>query len=293
MTLAAIILVLISTFMHATWNLLARKQRSEMAFISKMLVFIMSIGLVPFAISEMLYPSITARGWLLAGCSGVCGATYLYSLARAYHLSDFTVVYPIARALPVLLVGLADVVRGRYLASMAWTGLLLVASGCVIIPLDSFRKISLKRYMHRSMLWMLLAASGTVGYSVIDKIASEIISSGPGSAIKYCYLFFSFSGMIFLTARRLIGTEIQKINQISSKAALLGGGCFFGSYGLVLWAFQMGRHASYVVAFRQFSIIIGVVSAFVIYKERGVLVRIAGAILITTGLIIVGVFGKL
>lgn len=293
MTLAAIILVLISTFMHATWNLLARKQWSEMAFISRMLVFIMSIGMVPFAIGEILHPSITARGWLLAGCSGVFGATYLYSLAKAYHLSDFTVVYPVARALPVLLVGLGDVVRGRYLTGMAWTGLILVASGCVIIPLDSFKKISLKYYMHRSMLWMLLAATGTVGYSVFDKIASEIISSGPGSAMKYCYLFFSFSGIVFHTIRHLTGTENQKINQVSSKVAFFGSGCFFGAYWLVLWAFQMGRHASYVVAFRQFSIIIGVALAFVIYKERGVLVRIAGAVLITTGLIIVGIFGKL
>jgi uncharacterized membrane protein len=59
-----------------------------------------------------------------------------------------------------------------------------------------------------------------------------------------------------------------------------------------LWAYQLGRHASYVVAFRQFSIVIGVVIAFVIYKERGVAVRILATVLITAGLILVGLFGN-
>lgn len=54
----------------------------------------------------------------------------------------------------------------------------------------------------------------------------------------------------------------------------------------------MGQHVSYVVAFRKFSIIIEVVIAFVIYKERVAFVRIAGIVLITAGLIFVGLFGN-
>lgn len=292
MTATAITLVLISTFMHATWNLLARRQRSEMAFIAQMLMFIMGLGLIPFLITEILYPAITPRCWLLAACSGVCGATYLYALARAYHASDFTIVYPVARALPVLIVGLGDVLRGRYLTAAGWLGLTLVALGCVIIPLHSFREISIKRYLHHSMLWILLTASGTVGYSLIDKVASEIIQSGPSQAGRYCYLFFTFSGLIFLTARRLTPAKYLNSNPIDLRLALLAGACFFGSYWLVLWAFQLGTHASYVVAFRQFSIIIGVTLAFVIYKERGVMVRVVGAVLITAGLIIVSLIGR-
>ena len=68
--------------------------------------------------------------------------------------------------------------------------------------------------------------------------------------------------------------------------------CNFSSYWLVLWAYQLSRHAGYVVAFRQFSIVIGVAVAFVAYKESGVFVRIVGVVLITAGLIIVGLFGN-
>lgn len=76
------------------------------------------------------------------------------------------------------------------------------------------------------------------------------------------------------------------------KGLAIGAVCFFGSYWLVLWVYQLGRHASYVVAFRQFSIIIGVVIAFVIYKDRIAFVQIAGIVLITVGLIFVGLFGN-
>jgi len=65
----------------------------------------------------------------------------------------------------------------------------------------------------------------------------------------------------------------------------------FGSYWLVLWAFQVTLKASYIVAFRQFSIIIGVVLAFAIFKKERYPVRLAGALFITAGLVIIGLQG--
>ena len=55
----------------------------------------------------------------------------------------------------------------------------------------------------------------------------------------------------------------------------------------------MGPYTSYIVAFRQFSIVIGAVLAFRIYKEKGLAVRISGALLITAGLVLIAVFGGL
>ena len=67
--------------------------------------------------------------------------------------------------------------------------------------------------------------------------------------------------------------------------------CFFASYSLVLRAYQLSDRAGYVVAFRQFSIIVGVALAFLIYKERWTLARFLGVGLICTGLVLVGMFG--
>ncbi len=66
----------------------------------------------------------------------------------------------------------------------------------------------------------------------------------------------------------------------------------FGAYWLVLWVYQLASRASYIVAFRQFSIVVGVVLAFFIYKEKGVKVRLTAVLIITTGLVIIGLWGK-
>ena len=42
-----------------------------------------------------------------------------------------------------------------------------------------------------------------------------------------------------------------------------------GAYWVCPWGFQLGGRVSYIVAFRQFSIVLAVAAAFVIYKECG------------------------
>ena len=293
MSPAAIGLVIISAFMHSGWNLLARRQKSEMAFFARMLLIVVFVGFLPAVISEGLTRSIPAKAWFCLVGSGFCAGLYLYSLAMAYGSSDFTIVYPVARALPVLLVAFGDLLRGRFLNGPGWVGLVLVVVGCLLTPLDSFREISLRRYFHHSILWMFLAAIGTVGYSLLDKVASEVVLAGPATAARYCYIFFFFASVVLLVLRRITNNKPPKDKTIGWKRPVVGAICFFGAYWLVLWAYQLCQHASYVVAFRQFSIVIGVVVAFLIYKERGVVVRLTGTILITTGLILVGMYGAL
>jgi drug/metabolite transporter (DMT)-like permease len=136
----------------------------------------------------------------------------------AYEASDFTIVYPVARALPVLLVALGDVFRGRFLNGPGWLGLVLVAVGCLLTPLHSFGEISLRRYFHRSIFWMLLAAIGTVGYSLLDKVASEVVLAGPATAARYCYIFFFFASVVLLLLRRLTNNKPPKDQTIGWKS---------------------------------------------------------------------------
>jgi hypothetical protein len=50
----AVVLVLVSTFMHAGWNLLARYQRSEAIFFNRMLTVVVVVGFAPGVLSEAL-----------------------------------------------------------------------------------------------------------------------------------------------------------------------------------------------------------------------------------------------
>jgi drug/metabolite transporter (DMT)-like permease len=85
---------------------------------------------------------------------------------------------------------------------------------------------------------------------------------------------------IFLGTLRLPGGGGQPTNW---PRTLLVGVLLFGAYALVLWAYQLSVHTSYVVAMRQFSIVIGVVAGSLLFHEPAPRLRIAAAITITLG----------
>ncbi len=291
MSSVVISLVVVSTFMHAAWNLLARRQRSETAFFMRMVLIIVVIGLVPAVASEIAANSITFKAWACLFGSGLCCALYFFGLGRAYQSSDFTIVYPVARALPVILVGLGDVLRGRPLSPIGWAGMFLVVGGCLLCPLRSFREIRWDRYFNRAAIFIILTALGTVGYELLGKVASESVTPGTGTAARYCYFFFATTWLFYWPAERFFSRAAQRVTEVGWRLPLLAGLFNFGAYWLVLRAYQLTPRAGYVVAFRQFSIVIGVVLAFAIYKEKGKLARLTGAFLITAGLVLIGTWG--
>ena len=75
--------------------------------------------------------------------------------------------------------------------------------------------------------------------------------------------------MVYASILQIAKPPNQKIVSIGWKWPALAGFLNFASYWLVLWVYQVTEHTSYVVAFRQFSIVIGAIGAFIIYKERG------------------------
>lgn len=277
--------------MHAGWNLLARRRRSETAFFARFLLIIAAAGFVPVAVSEAVARSIPPGAWACAVGSGLFCSLYFFYLARAYECSDFTIVYPIARSLPVILVAVGDVLRGRYPSAAGWLGMLLVVSGCSLAPLRSIREFAPRRYFNRAGLWMVAAAMGTVGYTLFDKVAAEMVRQGPATAARYCYVFFliSFGGYSLLLALTRRGERPG--NDVGWRLPFLAGVLNFGSYWLIVWTYQMVRHASYLLAFRQTSIVIGVIVGFIIYREKGVRVRLSAAFLITAGLVLISRLG--
>ena len=217
---------------------------------------------------------------------------YYYGLSRAYGSADFTVAYPVVRALPVLLLAVGDVLLGRHPSAAGWTGLMLVTAGCLLAPLHSFRDFALVRYFNHSTAWILLAALGTVGYSMLDKLAAEIVRHGPATAARYGYVYFLVSAMTLAIILHVFDRQQLRDGPVGWRWPALGALLNFGGYWLVLWAYQLSRQVSYVVALRQFSIVIGVILAFSLFKEKGKAVRLTGTGCILAGMILIVVWGR-
>lgn len=283
-------LVIASTFFHAGWNLLARRSGTEVRFFRRSLLLVSALGLLPFAVATLAGLRLPALAFGLVVASGTCCGIYYLGLARAYESGDFTVVYPVARALPVLLVGLFDFARGRHPTAAGWVGMALVAVGCLGAPLTSLREVRWRRYVNRNTAWIVLTALGTVGYSMLDKLAQEAVPPGPATAAAYCYLFFVVSTAAYYVALGVVRGERNETAppwRLVVPAALFN----FGSYFLVLWVFQMVGRAGYVVALRQFSIVIGVAAAILWFHEPGARVRLSAALVICAGMALITLAG--
>jgi len=271
---------------------MARYARSEGEFYKRMLTITLFVGFLPAVLSELNTGSMTPLAWACVVGAGFCAAFYLFGLARAFNSSDFTIVYPVARSLPVIFVALIDVARGRLLTIFGWAGILLVAVGCLLVPLRDFGDVHWRNYFNRASLWMFIAALGTVGYTYLDKVAAEVIQQGADTAARYGYFYFAVSFFPYVFLLRTVGVNQKTSNNTGWLLPVLGALFGFGAYWLILWAYQLSPYASYIVAFRQFSIVIGAILAFIIYKERGVAVRLTGALLITGGLILIAGWGR-
>ena len=286
-----IILVIFSTFMHAAWNLLLRYRGGTQACFWRMQSSIVLLGAVPAFISLITYPSLSNIAILCLLGSGACCGIYYFCLARGYESGDFTTVYPASRALPVLLIGVGDTIRGRPPSLLGWLGMIFVAIGCLLVPLNSISDLRFRHYLRPVSGWILLTAMGTVGYSLLDKIGTEAIPRGPREAAVYCYFYQLVALMSSYVLRMLVSQPAGHTQNVGWFIPTSAGILCFLAYWLVLWAYQMVARASYVVAFRQFSIVIGVLIAFVLFNESGKGIRFAGAIAITVGLLLLKIFG--
>jgi drug/metabolite transporter (DMT)-like permease len=287
-----LLLIGASAFMHAGWNLLAASRRTDDALFLRVTLITGLLGFVPALIAQIQGPGFPAAVWGPLLLTGACQATYYLGLSMGYRNGDFSVVYPLARALPVLLLAFIDLARGRAPLPLGWAGIGLVIIGCALVPLDSLRTLSLRRYRTPAMLWVLVTALGTAGYTAIDKMAAELLPPGPLTAARYAVLeaiaTVPFVWLALRWAGRRAGSN-HAVTKASWGWAAVAALFIFGAYWLVLWAYQLSPFASYIAALRQFSIVIGVAAAALIWREPARGMRLLAAFIITLGIICISI----
>lgn len=278
-------LALLSALIHAGWNLLARARGAGSSLLRVPLVTAV-VGLGPALLMQSRLDPFPAQVWLLLALSGLSQATYHTGLIFGYRSGDFTLVYPLARALPVLAIALVDLARGRAPTPLAWLGILLVVLGCILIPHTSLRTLHLAAYRNRALPWIAVTALGTVGYSVVDKLAAEQILGGPLGAAHYYIWQMTATVLPMALFMRLLGqpTGLEDWRRGWGGPAVVAAGVF-ASYWLILWAYQISSRVSYVVALRQLSIVMGVLAGALLFKEAAPALRLGASLLIIAGMV--------
>ncbi|WP_295891547.1 multidrug transporter [uncultured Vibrio sp.] len=296
MDLLAIGLVVFSAVLHAGWNILGKSNPGSGLAFTMAASFSASILLTPYLIWYLVtigWASLPSDFWQMLVVSGVSQIVYMVGLIVAYKHADIGVVYPIARALPVMMVGALSVSLGLELTSQQWLGFFLITLGCMLVPLHHFRQISLASYLNVGVFWALVAAIGTTGYSVVDKEALNLLTETVAGVLSDQYSAIFYLGVQFWAIgipALLLCLASGKQNEIRMawhirKTASMAGIMMACTYGLVLFAMTMTDNVSLIVALRQISIVFGLFMGVYFLAEKWYLTRSVGITLVITGLI--------
>jgi drug/metabolite transporter (DMT)-like permease len=304
MTVPAILLLLASAFAHAAWNWLGKRTSSSVSFFFTANV-LGCLCLAPVVVSgaHALLPLIAASWWLVL-IAGFFQAMYYIALSNAYQAGELSIAYPIVRSAAVLFVTLASFLlgRGRQLSPLAIAGIAVVAAGILVLPNERFRDLKPRDFLTRTALFALAAAVGTMGYSLADDEALKLLRpllrplcSSTETTILYSFVEGSSTSLwllLFILLRRVAGggrrTERLRAMQGQMGAAFLTGFAIYFAYTLVLLAMGFARNVSYVVAFRQMSVPIGVALGVIALKEPLRAPKVVGVCAVTVGLVLVG-----
>lgn len=297
MSLTAILLVVLSAFMHATWNLMGKKVSPTVAFFS-LAFFTGTLPLTPIALPLIASHSTALLDILpLLLLTGIFQALYGLGLAKSYAAGDMSITYPLARAIPIMLVAVLSAVVGLQSLSGwgAYLGVVLVIMGAVFLPMKHLRDFSFRNYLNFSTLFALLAAAATTGYSIVDKLAVDQLSesleySALTIAIIYIWLQNISAGLIMFAGQMLRPIERAELFSVFKHQRLtvfITGIMVTLTYVLILWAMQFTDNVSYVVALRQISIPIGALLGVVIFKEVLGLSKACALVMLSFGVVLI------
>ena len=301
MNLVAGSLVVFSAFIHAFWNYSSKSRGATVAY------FFMAVATSGVVLSPMLYfyrdliPRLSPIFWVLVVLTGAFQTLYFASLISAYQTGDLSVAYPLLRAIPVILVAFISLVMndGSAPSKIGWIGILLVAMGCLCLPLLSFRKVRLTNYLTISCFFALLAGLGTTGYSLVDNRALSLLLTMNGDGLAKItnalfYLEVQLASTFVFMAAYMAVSRAERVHLLENFSGHFWQAAQTGllvslTYGLVLVAMTLATSVSYIVAFRQLSIPIGGIFGMVFQKESHPLPRVFGIGFIFIGLVLVAI----
>lgn len=297
----ALLLIVLSAFIHVGWNTLGKQSRPSGAlFLAANLVGCLCLlPALAYHISKI--PSVLAELWPLLAVSGCASVIYYRSLATAYNSGDLSLAYPLSRSSPLFIVAVMFLMgRGAEISPTCLVGIVLVVAGCILLPMKHLNDLKVSHYLSRIFLAALLAALATTAYSIADEQALRLLVSGrptPFSNLEaslvYAALWTTSSGILqaaVVLSRKPERTTFIELIRLRSRTYIpLGLGINMG-YLLILAAMTWSHNVSYVVAFRQISIPVGVLLGIFWLKEPlplpkglGLLIFLVGLTLVATG----------
>ena len=281
MTGLALVLVLSSAVLHATWNYYAKRVGGGAGFIW-LSTIIQAVVYAPLALIVVVreQPVIGPAQLVAIVGTATIHIAYFLLLSRGYRTGDLSLVYPLARGTgPMLSTAGAILLLGERPTPLALGGAVLIGVGVFILTGDprKFRESGAGRAVVYALLTGLIIAT----YTLWDKRAVSVLLIPP---LLYDWSNGFVRGILLTPYALGHKAEIVRHWREHRTAAMMVGILSPLSYIMVLTALTFSP-VSYVAPTREISILIGTALGARLLAEGDVMRRLGAAAVMMTGVV--------
>ena len=288
MPLSALLLVILAGFIHACWNIVAKKAGGDVRF-----AFFTSVVLMVFWAPVGLWvgwhqvPSWSWHEWGLILLSGALHVVYYILLLRGYRKADLTVVYPLARGSGPLLSSLAAIILlGEEITASGLCGVGAVVFGVILVAggpglFRGVKDAQQRARLHKGMRYGLLTGVFIAGYTVVDGYGVKVLLLSP-ILLDYFGNFVRF--VLLLPPVLRDPAETLGLWKTQWKYAAIVGIVSPIPYVLVLYAMQVAP-LSHVAPAREVSMLFAALLGGQLLGEGDRRIRFLGAVSIAVGVL--------
>ena len=268
--LTATLLALAAAVLHASWNLWVKQSGDHWIALWGQ----MTVGGIMCAIVLVFTGWPTNLVWWPVVASGMIHVVYVFTLARAYNIGDFSVTYPIARGTGALVAAIGGVLfLSDHLSALNLLGIAIAVGGILLLAGRADNK----------HVFAALVVSVCIGaYSVIDGHGSRLT----GGNLYPLVLFISTGAFVSAFG---IATRRTRDMAIAMKASwhrfALAGAASVLTYWMVLIAMQKAP-IGYVTALRESSVVIVALVGTKYLGEDDLKRRVIAAGIVLAGLVV-------
>jgi drug/metabolite transporter (DMT)-like permease len=265
-------LVILSAIAHAVWNALVKSAGDRTLTMVAIRTVGMMLGLV--ALPFVDWPSPESWKWLAV--TAVVMFAYYALLVRSYGVGDMSVVYPLARGLaPVLTTVAAFLVIGEALSTGQIAAVVMISIGIMALSFGAG------------------ASRAAVGFALATGVSVATYSFFAGLGVRAAGTVLGFQACLEIVT----GFGMLCYGVVARRADLMIYARRHGAVGLFAGAVSVLGFLAYLVAarslplgpvsaLRETSVIFGAVLGTIVLREGFGPRRIAAAVLVTVGIVL-------
>lgn len=268
-------LVLLSAIAHAAWNALVKSAGDRMLTMVAIRTTGMMLGLI--ALPFVDWPAPESWKWL--ALTSVVMFAYYALLVRSYGVGDMSVVYPLARGLaPVLTTIAAFLAIGEALSTGQVVAVAMISLGIMALSFGAG------------------ASRAAVGFALATGVAVATYSFFAGLGVRTAGTVLGFQACLevitgfgtfcygAVVRRADLAAYVRRHGAIGLLAGVVAAAGFL-AFLVAATSLPLGP----VSAVRETSVIFGAVLGTIVLKEGFGVRRIAAAVLVTVGIVLLAV----